>query len=190
MATCQRQGDIARVSGVSASVVEPAQEEKLGTDDFESFFTRGFPRVARVAARIVGFEGGEDVAIEALARAYARWGSVSRLDKPEAWVMRVATNLAVDQVRKKPVYGTPRQSKDLEDTVTDREVVRSSIAKLPRRQRQVVALRYLADMPEGEVAQVLDVSTGAVKTHLHRALAALRLSLAQDKGGDDDAARS
>jgi RNA polymerase sigma factor (sigma-70 family) len=45
---------------------------------------------------------------------------------------------------------------------------------LPRRQRQVVVLRYLADLSEREVAQLLGLSTGTVKTHLHRAAVTLR----------------
>ena len=155
---------------------------------YESFFTHAFPRVARMAGKIVGREGGEDVAIEALARAYSRWTRVQAMNSPEAWVMRVATNLALDQVRKKKAYADPPTMPAIEETATDREVVRSSIAKLPRRQRQVVAMRFLADMPEDEVARVLDISTGSVKTHLHRALASLRVSLASDEAGESNVA--
>ena len=102
--------------------------------------------------------------------------------------MRVATNLALDQVRKKNAYADPPTAPEIEETAMDREVVRSSIAKLPRRQRQVVAMRFLADMPEDEVARVLDISTGSVKTHLHRALASLRVSLASEEAGEPDVA--
>ncbi len=105
------------------------------------------------------------------------------MDRPEAWVMRVATNLALDQLRKKRVYADPPTAAELEETVTDRTIVRSSIAKLPRRQREVVAMRFLADMPEDEVARVLGVTTGSVKTHLHRALTSLRVSLASEEAG-------
>jgi RNA polymerase sigma-70 factor (ECF subfamily) len=154
------------------------------TCTFESFFRRAFPRVALVAGRIAGPAGGEDAAIEALARAFARWSRVSGMDNPEAWVMRVATNLAIDQIRRKPAYTNPTAEGDLQDKVINEQILRVSIAKLPRRQRQVVALRYLVDMPEEAVAKMLDVSPGAVKTHLHRALEQLRISLdVAEEGG-------
>jgi RNA polymerase sigma-70 factor (ECF subfamily) len=106
------------------------------------------------------------------------------MNNPEAWVMRVAMNLAIDQVRKKPAYTIPTTEADLEDKVINEQILRGSISKLPRRQRQVVTLRFLVDMPEEAVAKVLDVSPGAVKTHLHRALERLRISLdVAEEGG-------
>ncbi|MGH9062770.1 MAG: sigma factor-like helix-turn-helix DNA-binding protein [Acidimicrobiales bacterium] len=51
------------------------------------------------------------------------------------------------------------------------------LQSLSRRQRQVVVLRYLADRPAGEVAEVLGCSSGSVKTHATRGLAALRRAL-------------
>ena len=165
------------------------RKDGTGVDvHFETFFHRSFPRVARVAGRIAGPEGGEDAAVEALARAYARWSRVSSLNNPEAWVMRVATNLAIDQVRRRPAYPSATAERDLQDKVINEQILRESIAKLPRRQRQVVALRYLADMPEETVATMLDVSPGAVKTHLHRALARLRISLAAAEEGGTNVA--
>jgi RNA polymerase sigma-70 factor (ECF subfamily) len=163
---------------------------RQATTTFETFFRHAFPRVARVAGRIAGREAGEDAAIEALARAYARWPRVSSMDNPEAWVMHVATNLAIDQIRKKPVYPKQTADRDIEDKVINEQILRGSIATLTRRQRQVVALRYLADMPEEAVAKTLDVSPGAVKTHLHRALERLRISLAEPEEGDTNVVRS
>jgi RNA polymerase sigma factor (sigma-70 family) len=52
-----------------------------------------------------------------------------------------------------------------------------ALGRLPKRQRQVVILRYLADRPEEEVARVLGCSVGAVKTHASRGLSALRAEL-------------
>jgi DNA-directed RNA polymerase specialized sigma24 family protein len=51
-----------------------------------------------------------------------------------------------------------------------------------------VTLRYLADLPEAEVAEVLGVSPGSVKTHLHRALASMRVSLSTDERGETSVA--
>jgi RNA polymerase sigma factor (sigma-70 family) len=62
-----------------------------------------------------------------------------------------------------------------------------ALRRLPRRQRQVVVLRYLADWSEIDVAGELGCSTGAVKSHASRGLAALRRHLAVHgvEGGDD-----
>ena len=68
-----------------------------------------------------------------------------------------------------------------------RRTLVQALLRLPRRQREAVALRYLVDLPEREVASVLGLSTGTVKTHLHRGLAALRTVLGPESlGGDTD----
>ena len=56
-------------------------------------------------------------------------------------------------------------------------LIRSALAALPRRQRAVLVLRYLEDLPEASVAELLGCSAGTVKTHAHRGLRALRASL-------------
>jgi RNA polymerase sigma factor (sigma-70 family) len=64
---------------------------------------------------------------------------------------------------------------------TDRQAVgaavRSALAVLPRQQRAVLVLRYVEDLPGSQVASLLGVSAGTVKTHAHRGLRALRKSL-------------
>jgi len=54
----------------------------------------------------------------------------------------------------------------------------NAVRRLPQRQREVLVLRYYSDLSEQQIAEALDISTGAVKSHAHRALAALRDSLA------------
>ena len=58
----------------------------------------------------------------------------------------------------------------------------AAVNRLPRRQREVVALHYLAGLTDDEVAGALGIATGTVKIHVNRGLAALRRTL-----GDDDA---
>jgi len=134
----------------------------------------------KVAYRLTGDRAeSEDLAQEALARAYLRWRKVAAYD--EAWVARVTTNLAIGRWRKhgrvvvsgpgEQAFGAPGAAgADPLDRIELVRVLRS----LPRRQREAVALRYLADLPEAEVAEVLGCSVGAVKQHTHRGLAALR----------------
>ena len=66
----------------------------------------------------------------------------------------------------------------------DRMELVAHLARLPRRQREVVVLRYLADLPEATVAAALGCSTGTVKQHASRGLCALRIGLAPTLEGD------
>jgi RNA polymerase sigma factor (sigma-70 family) len=141
----------------------------------------------RVSFRILGQRpDAQDVTQEALARAYARWSRVGPYD--EAWITRVATNLALGVARRGRVArrhartrrvdaGPPADGTRLVDQ--RRELV-AALRRLPRRQRQVVALRYLADLSEKDVAAALGCSPGTVKQHASRGLDALRRALADE----------
>jgi RNA polymerase sigma factor (sigma-70 family) len=151
-------------------------------DDFEAAFDELFPRACRLARRIVGDPVvAEDIAAEALARAYARWPKVSQLPWREGWVLRVAANLSLDSVRRRPapVPPTPVAAPE-EDATVLRLALGAALHALPRRQRQAIALRYLAGLTDGEVGEALGISAGSVKTHVHRGLAALRRRLGTD----------
>jgi RNA polymerase sigma-70 factor (ECF subfamily) len=135
----------------------------------------------RVAYRILGDrEDAAEVAQEALARAYARWRTVAGHDEP--WVARVATNLAISRWRRR------RPALPLIDAaVHDRDVLErlglvAALQQLPRRQREVLVLRYLADLPEREVAAAMGTTVGAVKQLAHRATMRVRAPLAAEGG--------
>jgi RNA polymerase sigma factor (sigma-70 family) len=59
----------------------------------------------------------------------------------------------------------------------DRRAVVEALRSLPRRQREVLILRYYADCSEAEIARLLDIAPGSVKTHAHRGLESLRKAL-------------
>jgi RNA polymerase sigma-70 factor (sigma-E family) len=150
-------------------------------------FDRRFDDLAavayRVAFRILGDRGdAEEVAQEALARAYARWSSVAGHAEP--WVARVAANLAIGVWRKRRPTEVlrPEHGRAVDPHALERLGLVTALRKLPRRQREVVVLRYVADLPEAAVAAQLKTSVGAVKTHAHRGLARLRAELGEDAG--------
>lgn len=129
----------------------------------------------KVAYRILGDrEDARDIAQETLARAYARWPRVR--DRADAWVARVAANQALDLVRRRQRAPRPdaRPGADVAAQASARAEIVAVLRELPRRQREVVVLRYLADRPEAEVAELLGCSKGTVKRHAHRAMASLR----------------
>jgi RNA polymerase sigma factor (sigma-70 family) len=126
----------------------------------------------RVAYRMLGSHNdAEDVAQEVCARALIRWSKIRNY--AQAWAARSAGNLVLDSFRRAarrvPVFEPEQTSVDSERV----ELVRA-LRSLPRRQREVVVLRYLADLSEEDVATKLGCSLGTVKQHAYRGLAALR----------------
>jgi RNA polymerase sigma factor (sigma-70 family) len=153
-----------------------------GRHDFESEFDELFNRSRCLATRMLGDRTrGEDIAAEALARTWLHWAKVRGLDHRLAWVLRVTTNLCLDQLRRRrPVVMAPPVS-DPTDAVALRLALAAALRSLPRRQREVVVLRHLADLPETEVARALGITPGTVGAHLHRGLAALRGRLGDER---------
>jgi RNA polymerase sigma factor (sigma-70 family) len=155
-----------------------------GASDFDDTFRELLPRAVRVAYRILGnVEDAEDAAVEALARAAVRWRRVGSLPYRDAWVLRVAANVAVDMARRRPrnvpsAIGAVQPTH--EDLVVLQMALATALAKLSRRQREVVTLRYLAGLTDVDVARCLHVSIGTVKRHGGRALEGLRAQLGTD----------
>lgn len=118
---------------------------------------------------------------EAMARAYARWGTVSAYANPAGWVYRVAANWAISRLRRRRFRGTGALP---ENRVTDPEPSDGSlwaaVAALPPEQRAVVVLRYGLDWPLRWVAEAVDAPLGTVKSRLSRAVANLRTRVEVD----------
>ena len=144
---------------------------------FDQAFPTMYSGAFSAARRILRDEhAADEVAVEACYRAAKNWAQISSYAGP--WTVRVASNLAIDTVRRSSrrarfrerVRTSPAPSSDRLDLV-------AALRNLPKRQREVVALRYLADLSEGETAQALGIAPGTVKIHAHRGLAALRSQL-------------
>ena len=123
----------------------------------------------------------EDVAEEAMVRAYAKWAGIA--DHAEAWVTRVASNLAISEWRHRrhdidAAHAPTSQPVPIADLSVDRIDLVQAVSQLSRRQREVVTLRYLMDMSEADVSEALRCSTGSVSRHTARALARLRVVMA------------
>jgi RNA polymerase sigma factor (sigma-70 family) len=123
----------------------------------------------------------EELAQDTIVRIIGDWGRVRRLDSPSAWAHRVAINLANSHLRRRLAerralrrlsYRPGVEHHDL-DTSTA-VAVRAAVAGLPRRERAVVVLRFFADFSVREVADLLGMPEGTVKTLTARALAELR----------------
>ena len=130
--------------------------------------------MVRLAASIVDErEVAEDVAQDAFAQALLRW---STIEDPVLYLRRAIVNRSRSELRKRIVRRRPLPPPQLttagEPRVEDGLV--PAIRSLPARRRAVVALRFFEDLSEAEIARVLDVRVGTVKSTLNAALAQLR----------------
>ena len=159
----------------------------VGDDDlretaggFDAAFDGLFRAAFRVSYRVLGsVADAEDAAAEAVARALVRWRRVGDLPYRDAWVMRVASNVAIDALRKRrPLPVTEDLAPDIETAVSERTDLAVALAALPKRQREVMALRHIADLSKADVARCLGISLNSVKKHSMWARASLRTALA------------
>ena len=165
--------------------------DQRGAPAFDAFFRDEYRRLVPVIAALLGDRAGaEDVVQEALAEAERRWTAVVELDKPGAWVRRVALNRA-SNVRRR----SGREHRALTRLrVVRPEPVASAlpddelwalVRSLPDQQRRAVVLHYVGDLTVADVADAMECSEGTVKTHLSRARAQLAERYAADSEGRD-----
>lgn len=153
-------------------------------EEFRAFYERMHDRALRTARRLVGNRSvAEDLSAEALARSFAHWNDVRNHPNPDAWLMRVVGNLAIDHIRRDRNASTELAEPVANDRPDEDAALRVDLARavhrLPRRQQEVVVMRYLVDLSEADVASSLGMSTGSVKTHLSRVSGRLRGQLGE-----------
>jgi RNA polymerase sigma-70 factor (ECF subfamily) len=147
---------------------------------FAQLYERSYRRVVVTAYAFNGnLSDAEEIAQEAFAIAYSRRRRVMAADNPEGWLHTVAINLArrrwrrrttLDRLMRKEI---PPQPVPPPDWVGEHQELHTAIKTLSDVHRAVVVLFYLADMPIEEVAAVLGIAVGTVKSRLSRARAAL-----------------
>jgi RNA polymerase sigma-70 factor (ECF subfamily) len=151
--------------------------------EFEPFFRREHPRLLATAVALVGDrEVARELAQEALLRTYNVWTKVSGLERPGAWTRRVLVNMCTDVHRRRGLeqraLALASDSPLVASPVLPSTAFWDAVRALPKLQRAVVALHYVDDLPVAEVADVLGVAVGTVKTSLMRARTSLALTLA------------
>lgn len=143
--------------------------------DIESRYEELFLVAFRAARRVLGDrEAAADIASEAVARALVRWRQVE--SHAPAWVTRVAINLALDQVRRRAAP-SPETLPAAEEPSLDRILLVTELARLPRRQREALVLRFLLDLSEEHAAELLGVTVATIHTHVNRGMARIRREL-------------
>ena len=133
----------------------------------------------------------EDVVQDVLVNAHRHWDRISGLDNPEAYVRRMIVNEYLSWRRKWARYvpvaelgehDTRAAEPDHATQHADRAELIAELAKLPPKQRAVIALRYYEDLSEAEIARTLGVSVGTIKSQASKAMAKLRTLVPRELG--------
>ena len=157
-----------------------------GSQGFEDFVSARGQALQRFGYLLTSdWALAEDLVQTAFSRAYPRWSWIES-DAPEAYVRKVMVNTWSSWWRRRwrgevPAASVPDvRSSDPYQEADRRHAVRSALAGLPHRQRLVVVLRYHEDLSERQVAEMLGISVGTVKSQAAKALAKLRADGALD----------
>jgi RNA polymerase sigma-70 factor (ECF subfamily) len=155
---------------------------------FDRFFLSWYGRLsAQMHAYLSDRAEAEDVVQEAFLRAWQRWPDISGYDDPVAWVRRVAWNLATSRLRRITTAARAlrrhRPPQPVPGLNPDHVALVAALRRLPERQRRVIVLHHIADVPVAEIAENLGLPKGTVVSWLHRGRAQLAVHLS-DPGPD------
>jgi RNA polymerase sigma-70 factor (sigma-E family) len=157
--------------------MEPAQ-----VTDFTTYVEARWPALIR-AAILLGHTrpAAEDLVQDTLIRCYSRWSQVLRAANRDAYVYRIMFNL--DRTHRRRRWRSERPSGTLHDRSEEggigahtselSEEVAAAVTRLTIKHREVVVLRYFFDLEEKQMAKILRIPVGTVKSRLHRAQATL-----------------
>lgn len=155
-------------------------------DDFDEWYSSVRSEMAPALAAWCGDPGlAADALDEAFTRAFERWNHVRHLDSPAGWVWRTATNVVRRRLRRagherhllrRQVAGRPHA--DIDDDLD----LRRALLELTERQRTVIILAYIADLPHRDIADALGLQVGTVAATASQA----RARLAEILGGAAD----
>ncbi|TVT58155.1 SigE family RNA polymerase sigma factor [Amycolatopsis rhizosphaerae] len=154
-------------------------------DRFEQFVADRLDRLLRYATVLTCDPHlAQDIVQDVLVRAQDRWSRIGALAAPEPYVRRMVTNEYLSWRRRRAArtvtlthgaldeIGTPVA--DHANAHAERDAMRQRIASLPRKQRAAIVLRYYEDCTDAEIGEALGCTTGTVRSHISRALKALR----------------
>jgi RNA polymerase sigma-70 factor, ECF subfamily len=140
---------------------------------FEDLYVREYPGLIAVATALSGYDG-EDLVQDAMVRALVSWDKVRRLERPGGWCHRVLVNLCRSRWRRRVTEARhlsrmrrdePSAPAPSEDVIT----FWSAVRELPERPRLAVALHYAGDRTVADIAGILDVPEGTIRSDLSRA---------------------
>lgn len=170
--------DVSRLDDRSASSGEARLSPTGVRESFEGFVAARSGALLRTAYLLTQNNHlAEDLLQTTLAKAWSSWGRIQT--SPEAYVRRILVNTYSTWWRRRwnaesPVGELPDVEHHDRDGSSEQEL-RSALARLPKRQRAVIVLRFFEDLTEVETARLMDCTVGTVKSQTSKALAKLRI---------------
>jgi RNA polymerase sigma-70 factor (sigma-E family) len=168
----------------------PAPEAEAGCDQeairaFSVLYTARYWPLVRLASLLVGdVATAEDVVQDSFLAMHANWRRLRDIDKASAYLRQCVINRSRSVLRHRRVCDRnvtrqPSAPSAEEGAIElfERSAVVAALRRLSPRQRQALVLRYYAGLSEAQIASTMGISRGAVKAHVFRAMAALRLVL-------------
>ncbi len=160
-----------------------------GALSFEACAAAWTPELARLAYLLTGdHDAADEIVADTLFAAWRQWSTVTAADSPRAYVRRIVVNLSASRVRSLVrgraglrLLGPLHRSTAPAPEVSAGLDVRRALASLPDGQRLCVVLRYGLDLSEADVAAVLGISPGTVKSQTSKAARKLRRELAPEE---------
>lgn len=157
--------------------------------DFDGFYAAHSLALVRLGVLLTGDRGAaEDIAQDALVAVYRRWDRFETPGDALAYARVTVVNATRNVHRHRGVVARTmlriagrEATGDHAGHVVDRDLVGSAIAALPTRQREVVVLRYWLDLSEAEIARILQISPGTVKSAASRALHTLAATIREEE---------
>ncbi|WP_308163984.1 SigE family RNA polymerase sigma factor [Nonomuraea sediminis] len=148
-------------------------------DGFREFVLARQQALMRTAYLLTGDAHlAEDLLQSVLSRVVGHWPKLARGGNPEAYTRKAMINEYISWKRRPrpelPSHSPPELGASHDEATLDRLMLRQALARLPRKQRAVIVLRFFEDLTEAQTADVLGCSLGNVKSQTHRALARLR----------------
>jgi RNA polymerase sigma-70 factor, ECF subfamily len=152
-------------------------------ESFEDLYRREYPNLVAVASALTGAShASEDLVQDTMVKAFLHWRKVSQFGRPGAWCLRVLTNACRSWWRRRAtadryVAGLRRQEQVSQGPTLEHVAFWDAVRRLPSRPRLAVVLYYAADRPIAEVASILRVPEGTVKSDLAKARVVLMAEL-------------
>jgi RNA polymerase sigma-70 factor (ECF subfamily) len=152
--------------------------------EFEQWYAREHSRVFTALAVAAGdADVAREATDEAFVRAYERWARVKQMDSPGGWLYRVALNEMRRRLRRRSIERELLRRRRLPTAAEPAPIsdprVWAAVGALPERQRSAVALRYVLDLTEREVAATMGITRGAASATLSSARLKLQRSLGE-----------
>jgi RNA polymerase sigma-70 factor (ECF subfamily) len=153
------------------------------TAGFEEVYRREYPGLVAVATALTGdVRDGEDAVQDTMVKAFVRWDDVCRLDRPGAWCHHVLLNACRSRWRRRRTEQrfrarTRRVEPALPELSADVLVFWTLVRELPSRPRVAVTLHFAGERTMAEIATILDVPEGTVRSDIARARAVITAAL-------------